>query len=121
MINIGMILESSFPPDIRVKKEADVLIADGYQVHLLSLSKEKLQSIHEAIDGIHVERVEKKNTIFQKFSDILYVLTFRNILAEKAIEQFILSNNIDVVHVTWITINPKQSSCMQKIKCKNGR
>ncbi|RLI52987.1 MAG: hypothetical protein DRP09_16800, partial [Candidatus Thorarchaeota archaeon] len=55
-MNIGMVLYSRFPPDIRVEKEARSLIAAGYKVHLLTppLGNRPKQ---EEIDGIIVQRI----------------------------------------------------------------
>lgn len=59
-----MILDTSFPPDIRVEKEARTLIREGYEVHLLCIG-EKNQS--EIVRGIFVHRfVLDKSSIFKR-------------------------------------------------------
>ena len=39
-MNIGMILDKKFPPDIRVEKEARALDKGGFDVHLLCAREE---------------------------------------------------------------------------------
>lgn len=59
-----MILDTSFPPDIRVEKEARTLIREGYEVHLLCIG-EKNQT--EIVRGIVVHRfVIDKSSIFKR-------------------------------------------------------
>ena len=48
-----MMLNAPYPADIRVKKEADALIAAGFEVHLLCLRKKGQQS-DDRFEGIHV-------------------------------------------------------------------
>ena len=51
--NIGMLLEDSFPFDIRVEKEATSLISAGYKVHLLCLSDKVLDIIIQSSQQLH--------------------------------------------------------------------
>ena len=59
-MRIGMILgDKFFPPDIRVEKEARVLLNAGFQVALLSSRKGSNQADHEvAEDGLHLFRTD---------------------------------------------------------------
>ena|GEM_PF-83451 len=58
-MNILMLLQKPFPPDIRVTKEATSLLAAGYQVHLLCRS-EQGQLAEEEVDGIKVHRLQMR-------------------------------------------------------------
>lgn len=106
MIRIGMILDKSFPPDIRVEKEVDALISSGFEVFLLALTNTKLQPKVETIKGIHVRRPWPRNNnliinklIHSFYEHRFYYLTFRNLLAEKKIKEFVRENDIDILHV----------------------
>ena len=50
---IGMMLETAFPPDIRVEKEARALVAAGYEVHLLSVGDGQRPENGRYISGEH--------------------------------------------------------------------
>ena len=51
-----MIVENSYPLDIRVRKEAESLQRSGYQVNVLAM-KEKGQKYNERINGVRVTRI----------------------------------------------------------------
>ena len=53
---ILMIVENSYPLDIRVRKEAESLQRSGYQVNVLAM-KEKGQKYNERINGVRVTRI----------------------------------------------------------------
>ncbi|MHA1428518.1 MAG: hypothetical protein ACTSQI_21245, partial [Candidatus Helarchaeota archaeon] len=79
-MNIGMVLNTRFPPDIRVEKEARSLIAAGYKVHLLTppLGNRPKQ---EEIDGIIVQRTPAmgpSNPLARKLNSLRFHLTFGN-------------------------------------------
>ena len=62
-MNIGMLLPSYFPPDVRVHREAKVLIENGHKVFLFTKLRYTPTSIYkssmkrfEKYDGINVVR-----------------------------------------------------------------
>lgn len=99
-MKIGMILEDYYPDDIRITKEAEVLISNGYEVYLLCMKKE-YEKVCEVVDGITVLRVELpiKQTLKGLFYRAINAFIFKHFLWEKAIENFIVDNDIDVLHV----------------------
>lgn len=114
MKNIGMILDSRFPPDIRVEKEARSLIAAGYNVFLLALG-EKSEKEKETINKINIRRV--RLTRFGRNANILILyLTFRDRLWSKAIRRFVDDFDIKVLHVHDILL---LRTAIQSIKDKN--
>ena len=98
-MNIGMVLEGSFPPDIRVEKEAKSLIAKGHEVFLLSIMKNG-EMKEEILNGIHISRIPIKKSflsrlfIFGTFSIFLTRFDWK-----KYIRIFIERNSIEILHV----------------------
>lgn len=54
-MKIGMLLDKTFPPDIRVEKEARALIKAGHQIHLLAIQK-RGQPLEETVENLQVHR-----------------------------------------------------------------
>ncbi len=100
-MNIGMVLEDSFPPDIRVEKEARTLIREGYTVHLLCRLKDD-QVPDEDIRGVHVHRrifLYPNHFLAQKWNNLNDLLAFRNPKLIREIKAFVQNYGIDVLHV----------------------
>ncbi len=97
-MRIGMILDSSFPVDDRVEKEARTLIEAGFEVHLLCLSFGN-QSLQEQINGIHISRVFLNKQVYKKLSALILTFPFYNWFWKKRIQKFVLKKNIDVLHI----------------------
>jgi len=71
-MNILMILsDNTFPPDIRVKKEAGALIGDGHKVSLIAV-RGKGQSKSELVEDVSVFRYS--------CSFLLYLLIYRYLI-----------------------------------------
>jgi len=86
-----MILSDSiYPPDIRVKKEGESLVRNGWDVHLFAENREQCE--YEIIGGIKVHRV--KITQANYLSRIL----FKTSVMFKAIA-FVKKEKIDLIHV----------------------
>ncbi len=95
---IGMISDNTYPPDPRVKYEAEALIDDGFEVHLFSLSyKSKLPEI-EIIHGIHVHRYNASRLIY-KASALAHTFPFFRWLVAPKVRRFIQKVNPDALHV----------------------
>lgn len=100
---IGMILESDYPADIRVFKEANSLIEAGFEIVLLSC-KGKYQKEEELVDGINVVRVDipffKKKKVLAGVLNVLAVINnFTHLKWKAAITKFVDEYNIEVLHV----------------------
>lgn len=94
-----MLLNSKYPDDIRVRKEASVLIANGYHVNLLCLRKKNQQSI-EVIDNIRLHRINAgKNNYALAFWDIVMSLFFLHPIFFFKASRLIREFNISLVHV----------------------
>lgn len=96
-MRIGMILDTSFPPDYRVENEAHQLIKGGHEVYLFSLSKQITKS-NEIVSGIKVFRY-KKSTFMNKMSALAYTVPVYHWLVKPKIEHFINNHQLDVLHI----------------------
>ena len=101
-MNIGMILDATFPPDPRVENEAISLIAAGHEVFLFCLKYDENQS-DEMINGIQVKRF-LSNKFEYKNSALAYTIPVYSFLMKKKIVRFLTSTNIDVLHIHDIKI-----------------
>ena len=96
---IGMILEHSFPPDIRVEKEAASLAKAGFEVHLLCLSNENAEN-YNLFKGFHIHRIQwGNNKLIRTISKIIDRVFLKNILWISAIKRFVKDHKITVLHV----------------------
>ena len=93
-----LLMGSQFPPDIRVAKEARVLIDAGHEVFLLASDKGSTVSV-ENIDGVEVHRYPRSPRLRSKVSAAISLATFRNPGWERAIEAFIERIGADALHV----------------------
>jgi glycosyltransferase involved in cell wall biosynthesis len=94
-----MMLNAPYPADIRVKKEADALIAAGIEVHLLCLRK-KIESTQDTFEGIKLHRIEAgKNNYQLAFWDVIMSSTFVHPRFLSAARKIIRDNEISLVHV----------------------
>jgi glycosyltransferase involved in cell wall biosynthesis len=94
-----MLLNSPYPADIRVKKEASALIAAGYDVWLLCLRR-KSEPRDEQWEGIHVHRIDAgKNNYALAFWDITMSLFFVHPKFLSAANDLIARHGIAVLHV----------------------
>lgn len=66
MVKIGMIVDNDYQSDIRVKREAGLLVNLGYQVHVLCISEETSSTFTESkvqVDQIHMAK-KIKNALY---------------------------------------------------------
>ena len=97
-MKIGMILDSTFPPDPRVENEATTLIASGFEIHLFCLDYEIATDSQEEINGIKVYRKACSNLVY-KLSALAYTLPFYNMIMRKWIRTFIMERKVDAIHI----------------------
>ncbi len=60
--HVLMILANPYRPDLRVKREATVLVNHGYKVTILCWDRQVELSPQETQDGIHIERIQSVPT-----------------------------------------------------------
>lgn len=98
-MRIGMLLMGhQYPPDIRVAKEARVLIDAGHEVFLLASDKGSTVPA-ENIDGVEVRRYPKPERLRSKVSAAISLATFRNPGWESAIAAFVEQTGVEALHV----------------------
>ncbi len=93
-----MILDSEFPPDDRVEKEALTLIREGNNVSMLCLNygNHKEQEVRK---GIRIKRLSINKKIRNKIMATYLVLPFYRWFWKNAVNKFIKENHIDVIHI----------------------
>lgn len=98
-MTIGMLLNAPYPSDVRVKKEADALIAAGHTVHLLCARRPN-EKESETFQGIRIQRINAGNSNTQlAYWDVIMSMTFVHPVFHKAAKQWITKNSIRVLHV----------------------
>jgi len=100
MMNIGMILDCEFPPDLRVEQEMLTLAKLGFDVHLLcydfTFQRPEIERLHESIT-IHRIKVTKK--FHNKFNALAPSLPIYFAFWKKQVKKFISQNKIAIIHV----------------------
>src|SRR5688572_21637097 len=96
-MRIGMILDSSFPPDPRVEKEALSLIGEGHEVYLFSLDIGQ-RSGKEVYKGIQIVRYPLSNLLY-KLSALVYTFPFYRWGVSNSLTHFIKTSGIEVLHI----------------------
>ncbi|MFD1685881.1 glycosyltransferase family 4 protein [Halobellus litoreus] len=74
-MHIGMILRSTFPPDIRVRREAKFLVNHGHKLTLFCTDEPNRTST-ETIDGINVIRVPTPQSPLAEIGELTYHASF---------------------------------------------
>lgn len=99
-MRIGMLLMGgTYPPDIRVAKEAKVLLGGGHEVFLLASDKDG-RPVAEDVDGVHVRRyAARAGWMVSKISAAMTYADWRSPLWERAIEDYVAANDIEALHV----------------------
>ena len=118
-MNIGMILlGTSFPPDIRVEKEAAVLCRAGYSVSLLTESKTDFYEEDSVyIPGLKIIKKPVDHDIKTNKNIIFKCNRFFRLIKEEYLEiikDFILTENPDILHVHDFKILPTVFFCIEK-------
>jgi glycosyltransferase involved in cell wall biosynthesis len=96
-MRIGMIYDTQFHHDPRVKNEAISLIKEGNEVVLFSLNYDNLPT-EEVIDGITFVRYPS-NKLEYKLSAIAYDFPLYHWLMSRKIKDFIRSYQVQALHV----------------------
>jgi glycosyltransferase involved in cell wall biosynthesis len=98
-MNILMVLDNRFPPDIRVEKEARSLIKTGHHVYLLCRPYDNAP-VHEEIEGINIIRVNyPRGLINRALNYIRFLNNFIHPFWESAISNVIKKYQIDALHI----------------------
>jgi glycosyltransferase involved in cell wall biosynthesis len=93
-----LLMGHQYPPDIRVDKEARVLIEAGHEVFLLASDKGTDRRA-ENIDGVEVRRYSKPARLRSKVAAAVSLATFRSPVWESAIDAFAEETGAEALHV----------------------
>ncbi|MEZ4906395.1 MAG: glycosyltransferase [Saprospiraceae bacterium] len=97
-LKIGMVVDSYYPKDIRVRKEAESLALQN-EVYVLCV-RDKNQKEEETINNVHVYRlIEYKNSKVRGFLDMINSLWYIHPIFIKKLEEFVEKTNVEVLHV----------------------
>ena len=117
-MNLGMILNAPYPPDMRVKKETDALTRAGFKIHLLCLRKDG-QPYEEEIDGISIARIDAGKNNFQlALRDAMMSMTFQHPEFRKAIPGWVKKNDIKIIHVHDLPLGGTALALRKKLGIK---
>lgn len=97
-MRIGMVLDHPFPPDHRVEKEANSLIANGHEIHLFCFNHSTDRS-YEKLNGIHIHRFNMPKKAYKKLIAIINVLPFYNSFWEKHLTKKLHELKLDALHI----------------------
>jgi glycosyltransferase involved in cell wall biosynthesis len=99
-VRIGMLLMGgTYPPDIRVAKEAKVLLGAGHEVFLLASDRDG-RPAEETVEGVQVRRYRAKaGFAASKSAAAVTFATWRSPLWVRAIGDYVDANGIEALHV----------------------
>lgn len=103
--NILMLLQSDYPPDIRITKEAKTLLNHGYNVTLLCNNNKQLP-VEENVEGTQVIRLSGLSFIPFKISKLVRLPLFFSPLWFGKAAALIKKRKIDYLHVHDLPLAP---------------
>jgi glycosyltransferase involved in cell wall biosynthesis len=96
---IAMILNARFPPDIRVEKEADVLVAAGADVTVISRGEGSPQRHKWNSIWVLESAIPSLQTALGKAQHLLLLMTFVDPAWKRVIETYVRAEEPHVIHV----------------------
>ena len=97
-MKILMILDSEFPPDERVEKEAVSLINAGNTVSILCLNY-GTQEREESYKGIHIHRLKINRTLRNKLLGTYLITPFYRIIWKRSILKLLAKFPAEIIHI----------------------
>lgn len=98
-MNIGMILDAPFPPDIRVEKEARTLSAAGHNVFVMCQHRRSFPFEERAKDYTIIRFSTKDHPFLNQWTSDLKRITFFDPVWKKGIDRFVRDHHIAALHV----------------------
>jgi glycosyltransferase involved in cell wall biosynthesis len=95
---ILMLLDTEFPPDIRVENEAQSLIDAGHEVHLLSYNFGTRRN-SEIYKGIHIHRFNIAKQLAKKMLGLLNQLPIYKMIWSQEVDKILKSQPFNAVHI----------------------
>ncbi|WP_435262203.1 glycosyltransferase [Tenacibaculum sp. nBUS_03] len=117
-MRIGMLLNGSYPADIRVRKEAETL-AKNHDIFVLCKKTFEEKSF-EIVNGVHVVRkIEYKSLAHEGIIDVLTAINFIHPYFKKETASFIEENNIEALHVHDLPLAKTALKFIEKYNLKS--
>ncbi len=111
-MRIGMIMDTSFPPDARVENEAITLMENGYEVVLFHIDYEGKPERDEH-HGIQIFRVYAGPLLY-KLSALVYTIPVFTRIVKTKIDHFINEYKPDMLHIHDMVIAESVFQANQK-------
>jgi glycosyltransferase involved in cell wall biosynthesis len=109
-----MILDGSYPQDIRVRKEAESIACAGIDIQVITRWKEG-EKREETINGVKVIRLGSNYThSYKGINDILTSIFFIDFPFKKALNNFLKKENVTVLHVHDLPLIKTIVACNKK-------
>jgi len=97
-MRILMLLDTEFPPDIRVENEAQSLIDAGHEVHILSYNFGSKQK-YEVFKGIHIHRFTIAKQLAKKMLGLLNQFPLYRWIWMREVTKVLNSNVFNAIHI----------------------
>ncbi len=97
-MRILMLLDTEFPPDIRVENEAQSLIDAGHEVQILSYNFGSKATV-EVFRGIHIHRFKIEKQVAKKMLGLLNQLPFYYLIWSREVNKMLNSQSFDAIHI----------------------
>jgi len=113
---IGMVLESDYPQDLRITKEASALREAGHEVHLLCLEFGD-RPLRDEADGIHLHRVRLSRGAYNKLHPTVVRWPIYRSMWRRWTDRFVREIDPAVLHVHDLPLAP----AVQDVGERSGR
>lgn len=97
-MKIGMLLDTPFPPDVRVENEAHSLIGAGHEIHIFTVAFGD-EAAQEKWHGIHIHRLRIKKQLFNKMKAAALRTPLYHRLWKKFVMDRLGHHSLDAIHV----------------------
>lgn len=97
-LKIGMVLDSEYPPDPRVRSEALTLVEAGHEVSLFCIDHQN-RAGRENLEGIEIFRYTFNQKYYKKIYALAYTIPLYHWLLWKPLLEYFKSNEFDVIHI----------------------
>ncbi len=114
-MRILMLLDSEFPPDIRVENEAQILLDAGHEVHILSYNFGSRQK-HEVFKGIHIHRFPIAKQLAKKMLGLLNQFPLYQLKWMREVKKILNTQSFDAIHIHDLPLCCLIKSIKQKHK-----
>ena len=98
-MNIGMVLEVPFPPDVRVENEARALVQAGHTIHIFSIGFGNNARREKFAEHIFLYRLKMNRWLYNKIRVSILRFPFYNSLWLRFLKKISTNLHLNAVHV----------------------